>query len=377
MQSLNNNTQAFLALVRAGLWEQDVRLLLYGDIKWQEVYRLATEQSVLGLVLAGLEHSDIKPPKELLLQWIGEVQQIEQRNKAMNAFIADIIEKLRKENIYTLLVKGQGIAQCYEKPLWRSSGDVDFILSDSNYEKAKNFLIPQASSVEIEGVVAKHLGMKIDSWEVELHGTMRSNCLAKMDKEIDAVLYGIFYGGNVRSWMNGNTQVFLPRVDEDVFIVFTHILKHFFHGGIGLRQICDWCRLSWISRDRLNVSLLEKRLTRAGIISEWKVFASLSVNNLGMPVAAMPLYSNENKWARKAEKVMEIIFENGNFGHNKESEYYRGDSWVIRKLSAFRRYTKDFIKQFSIFPFDSIRVWLMVMRMGISTMFNGGVDKRK
>ena len=377
MQSLDNNTQAFLTLVRAGLWEQDVRLLPYGDIKWQEVYRLATEQSVLGLVLAGLEHSDIKPPKELLLQWIGEVQQIEQRNKAMNAFIADIIEKLRKENIYTLLVKGQGIAQCYEKPLWRSSGDVDFILSDSNYEKAKNFLIPQASSVEIEGVVAKHLGMKIDSWEVELHGTMRSNCLAKMDKEIDAVLYDVFYGGNVKSWMNGSTQVFLPRADEDVFMVFTHILKHFFHGGVGLRQICDWCRLLWVSRGRLNVSLLEKRLTRAGIITEWETFAFLSVNHLGMSVAAMPLYSNENKWVRKAERVMEIVFENGNFGHNREAEYYRGDSWVIRKLSAFRRYTKDFIKQFSIFPLDSIRVWLRVMRMGISTMFNGGEDKRK
>ena len=290
MQSLDNNTQAFLKLVRAGLWEQDVRLLPYGDIKWQEVYRLATEQSVLGLVLAGLEHSDIKPPKELLLQWIGVVQQIEQRNKAMNAFIADIIEKLRKENIYTLLVKGQGIAQCYEKPLWRSSGDVDFILSDSNYEKAKNFLIPQASSVEIEGVVAKHLGMKIDSWEVELHGTMRSNCLAKMDKEIDAVLYDVFYGGNVKSWMNGSTQVFLPRADEDVFMVFTHILKHFFHGGVGLRQICDWCRLLWVSRDRLNVSLLEKRLTRAGIITEWETFAFLSVNHLGMSVAAMPIF---------------------------------------------------------------------------------------
>ena len=364
MQSLDNNTQAFLALVRAGLWEQDVQLLPYGNIKWPEVYRLATEQSVLGLVLSGLEHSDVKPPKELLLLWIGEVQQIEQRNKAMNAFIADIIEKLRKENIYTLLVKGQGIAQCYEKPLWRSSGDVDFILSDSNYEKAKNFLIPQASSVEKEGVVAKHLGMKIDSWEVELHGTMRSNCLAKMDKEIDAVLYDVFYGGNVKSWMNGSTQVFLPRADEDVFIVFTHILKHFFHEGIGLRQICDWCRLLWTNSDRLNVALLEKRLIRAGIMSEWITFAFLSVNHLGMPVAAMPLYSNENKWARKAEKVMEIIFENGNFGHNREAEYYRGDSWFIRKISSFKRYTKDFIKQFPVFPLDSLRVWLWVLRVG-------------
>ena len=40
------------------------------------------------------------------MQWIGEVQVIEQRNKDMNKFIVDLIEKLRKNDIYTLLVKG-------------------------------------------------------------------------------------------------------------------------------------------------------------------------------------------------------------------------------------------------------------------------------
>lgn len=75
----------------------------------------------------------------MLLQWIGEVQVIEQRNKEMNAFVADLIEKLRKVDIYSLLVKGQGVAQCYEKPLWRSCGDVDLFLSDANYKKAKFF----------------------------------------------------------------------------------------------------------------------------------------------------------------------------------------------------------------------------------------------
>lgn len=108
MQLLDNNTQAFLALVRTGLWEQDARLLPYQDIEWQEVYRLATEQSVLGLALAGLEHSDVKPPKVLLLQWIGVVQQIEHRNKVINGFVADLIDRLRKDDVYSLLVKGQG-----------------------------------------------------------------------------------------------------------------------------------------------------------------------------------------------------------------------------------------------------------------------------
>ena len=89
----DNTIEAFFALVRAGLWgEADTNLNandnLFEGVEWEKIYQLAQEQSVLGLVLAGLEHSDIKPPKELLLQWIGEVQLIEQRNKAMNVYIA-------------------------------------------------------------------------------------------------------------------------------------------------------------------------------------------------------------------------------------------------------------------------------------------------
>ena len=78
----NNNTSAFFELLRAGLWSDvnsDMRIDEATD--WQEIYRLASEQSVLGLVLAGLEHSNVKPHQMMLLQWIGEVQMIEQRNK--------------------------------------------------------------------------------------------------------------------------------------------------------------------------------------------------------------------------------------------------------------------------------------------------------
>lgn len=53
------------------------------------------------------------------------MQLIEQRNVAQNQFIGALIQKLNATGIKALLVKGQGIAQCYEKPLWRKSGDVD------------------------------------------------------------------------------------------------------------------------------------------------------------------------------------------------------------------------------------------------------------
>ena len=97
--------------MQGGLWgngNPDIRINESTD--WQEVYRLVTEQSVLGLILilAGLEHSDVKPPQMLLLQWIGEVQMIEQRNKEMNTYIAELIENLMESDVYAILVKGQG-----------------------------------------------------------------------------------------------------------------------------------------------------------------------------------------------------------------------------------------------------------------------------
>lgn len=46
--------QAFFALVRAGLWEQEVQLAPYSEIDFAEVLRLSEEQSVVGLVAAGI-----------------------------------------------------------------------------------------------------------------------------------------------------------------------------------------------------------------------------------------------------------------------------------------------------------------------------------
>ena len=109
--NLNNNQQGFLELVRSGLWEKNACLLPFGDIDVQEIYKLAQEQAVVGLAAAGLEHvTDIKVPKEDALVFAGAALLLEQRNLAMNYFVGVTVGRLRQADIYTLLVKGQGIA---------------------------------------------------------------------------------------------------------------------------------------------------------------------------------------------------------------------------------------------------------------------------
>ena len=362
---MSNNILAFFEILRAGLWGKEARLSQYKDIDYSAIMRMAEEQSVMGLITEGLERVvDVKVPQEDLLQFIGSTLQIEQQNKAMNEFVASLITLLRKNDVYTLLVKGQGIAQCYERPLWRSCGDIDLFLSDTNYERAKEILFPLASDVEKEFQLIKHLGMTIKGFQVELHGTLRSRLTKRIDIEIDKVQKECFYGGEVRSEefnsSNGSrVQVFLPGANQDVIFVFTHILHHLFIEGIGLRQICDWCRLLWTYRDCIDHKRLENYLRAMGLMTEWEVFAALAVIWLGMPVEAMPLCNeNDNHNDNKARRLMEFILETGNFGHNRIE---RGEG----KLKVFCRRTSDAFKVMRIFPIDAWKMYFGMIRTGL------------
>lgn len=375
MANLNNNQRIFFELLKAGLFPyidttNGIDNALLEGVDWVEVYKLSQEQSVQGLVLQGLEWYNehqkgcVEVPQTLLLQWIGQVQMIEHKNQAMNEFVEWIIKMLRKESIYTLLVKGQGVAQCYEKPLWRAPGDVDLLLSNDNYESAKRLLMPIAKDIEDELVERKHVALTINGWPVELHGTLRTGLWNRLERVMDSIKSEAFNGGNVRTWDNGGTQVFLLMADEDVVFVFAHILQHFYIEGIGLRQICDWCRLLYCYREKLDLPLLESRIRAARMMNEWKAFGSFAVEYLGLPVEAMPLYDSSGRWRRKARRVQGFVLETGNFGRSKDMSYKQKYPKLIRYGISFVRRGKEGFMRFRLFHWHGVVMWWRLMVMG-------------
>jgi len=382
MMSRDNTIKFFFTLVRAGLFpvhdEGNSDIRIDGTTDWNYIYQLAQEQSVQGIVLCGIEELrakglELSVPKVLLLQWIGEVQMIEQRNKEMNAFVANLIEKLRRNDIYAILVKGQGIAQCYEKTLWRCSGDIDLFLSYDNYQKTKALLLPLGKITEPEEVAKKHFAMDIDGWAVEFHGTLKSGLSSRVDKVLDRLQEDTFYDGQVRLWTNGQTQIFLLKAENDAFYVFTHILQHFYKEGVGLRQICDWCRLMWTYKDSLNYELLEQRIKRAGLMSEWKAFYALATKYLGMPEVPCFMFqdSGDPQWERKADRIMEFILKSGNMGHNRDMSHFSKYPYLIRKCVSMGRRIGDLINHARIFPLDSLRFFPRIMFNGVRSAIRG------
>lgn len=369
---VNSNQKAFLTLVKLGLWgSRNPDEWIDETIDWDFVYQLAQEQSVQGLALQGVEavqntwKKEGSPlmPKTMLLQWIGDVQIIEQKNRSMNAFIAELINRLREDDIYAILVKGQGVAQCYEKPLWRVCGDVDLLLSPDNFEKAYSILVSYSCKTKrdtLKNIERKHKEYQIGGWTVELHGTMHANLSRKIDLVIDRVQQDVFCGEKVRSVEfkssgGSKIQVFLPAPDEDVLFVFTHILQHLFLEGIGLRQICDWCRLLWTYKDSLNYRLLESRINTMGLVSEWKAFYNLANRYLGMPDLGGRLMVRDSKYDKKTDRLMAFVLKVGNFGHNRDVEWANP---IKRRTSLIRHRITDTVKLSFIFPLDAPRFLL-------------------
>ena len=286
-------------------------------------------------------------------------------------------------------MKGQGLAQCYEKPLWRTSGDVDILLSNDDYLKAKEFLLPLGVLSEPEETAKRHLAINIEGWTIELHGTLHCGLSRAVDKLLDEVQADTFEGKMsdrrdkiVRVWKNGETIIPLLSVENDVFYVFTHILQHFYKGGIGIRQICDWCRLLWTYKEFLDQGELESRIREAGLMSQWKAFGAFAVEYLGMPMEAMPFLNVRGKKVdgrceievnlrKKADKICDFIFEVGNFGQNRDNSYFQKYSYFVQKcISAWRR-VNDLYRHAAIFPINSIRFFFGIMHNGIVSAIKG------
>lgn len=357
MKKTSDCRDAFLALVRAGLWEkanENENQNLLGGLDWGEVQKLAEEQSVVGLVTAGIEKLPVSIlPLTEKLKYLGLCQLIEQRNEAMNRFIAELVKRMQEAGIKVVLVKGQGVAQCYERPLWRAAGDIDFMLDVENYQKAKAMLSPMATHVETEDKPRLHQGMKFEPWTVELHGTMHTGVSKRINRVIDEVQREVCTQGSVRSWNNGGVEVMLPSAGKDALLIFTHFINHFYGSGIGLRQVCDWCRLLWTYREQIDIELLQSRLKAMGLLTTWKAFAALSVEHLGMTEEAMPLYEKSKSYSRKAKCICKFILETGDLGHNKDQSYRTKYPKRVANVVTFFRRLGEFARIATIFPFDA------------------------
>ncbi len=284
--------------------------------EWKQLLIQAEYQAIVGILVNGLDNLPViqRPPKSLLLQWIGKTQIIIQKNKLMNKAVVDLCKEMCLFGNQFLVVKGQTLAALYTNKELRQSGDIDYLVHPKDWNESYIRLVNSCPVKEDNA--EKHIEWHKGDVLFEMHHSLASFAYGKHQRYWERVVEKEIWNVPWAVEIDGYAVPTLAPVYNALYI-FVHIFEHFIKEGIGLRQLVDWRVLmggiDWVDEE---IVLLEHHLNGIGLRKAFIGFGAILVDYLGLPEERFPFCISE-KDHENASPLIKNIIEMGNFGHNK------------------------------------------------------------
>ena len=339
---LNVAYKSFFALLRAGLWnrEPECECFPLNTEEWKQVYRIARKQTVEGIVYDGITRlpDHFFPPRDILLKWVVMVDSIEERNRRMNRVVGELYDLFAKNHITAFLMKGQGVAACYENPLHRVCGDVDWSFPDKDHF-ARSFKLIQKKNIKIERQAGFSDCYTWRGFVIEHHKTLPDISNPFVFNYLRSIFHQE-YGDSIYLDI-GSQKVLLVSPVLTHLSVNTHILKHLLSFGISIRQLCDSARVCYTYHSNNETESLQKIYQKLGIYHWIQMLNNLLVHYLDMPETYLPFPLIPK---RRADTMMKDMLQSGNFGfygglflkESDEPQVHRKYTWLQILLRFFR-----------------------------------------
>ena len=361
-----NRMNPFFSLLQSGLWEKPVDINDFVDINWQNINKVAIEQTVSGIIYDGLTTlpADLQPDSALLKKWFALVMKTEQVNLVMNSVLTEIWVIYTDHGLSPVLLKGQGLAQNYINPLRRQCGDIDIYIGENSYKEANN--VARSLGINSTFKNIKHLSFNYKNVFIENHRIINELFRPRDTRNFNKMV-NRFFPDNTSVKTINNFHITIPSVQFDALFILLHLSNHFYVGGIGLRQLCDWARFLFTHHKDIDINMLEEDLKSVNLIKEWTVFGYIVVHYLGLPIEYMPFYTE--KVADKSHLTLRLIMKEGNFGfYNNEFEQ-RPKNYFAGKLFSVRKNISRVRILHSIFPNKIFWCYTHYIWRGIGQLF--------
>lgn len=164
---MGNNDRALLLLLRMAVREEVVDLP--ADIDWREIKDRTFRQGVGGIVFDVVEKlpAGQRPPKEVVLEWMGMVMRMERMYEHHRQVIARLAAFYAEMGVRMLLLKGYGLSLAWPVPKHRPTGDIDIFLFGKQQEADER--LQARYGVEIDNSHHKHSVFQLGQTMVENH----------------------------------------------------------------------------------------------------------------------------------------------------------------------------------------------------------------
>lgn len=333
----------FYELIQASLGFRGLLSRTPSVQEWSALYKESERQAILGITLMGIETlpDEQRPSKELLLNWIGVGEAIRQQNKLVNQRLSQLIKMLTDANQRYCLLKGQGNARMYPNHFSRNAGDIDVWL-DGDKKQVVEFVHSRYPGINVQ---YHHMDFPVfDNVEVEIH-YFPSFCYNKLhNRRLQKYFRDNRYKqfDHLVRWNESNEMVCVPTLPFNLVFQLSHMMRHFFTQGIGLRHAIDYYYLL-----TQNITEEEKRETiavmkRCGMYKFFCAVMWIEKDIFGLRTNFDIVPVNE----KAGKMVLQEMMAGGNFGKNYS--YNKGD--ILSVYSKQMLYGLKFIREFPSEP---------------------------
>ncbi|MBR2213683.1 MAG: nucleotidyltransferase family protein [Eubacterium sp.] len=325
------------------------------DTDWDAILTELENQAVIGIPLEYMINNT-DAPQEQKDHWTNIVySQVAQWTKIIEAQ-NDLIQLLNKNGIKLAIIKGITAAMNYPKPDYRSMGDVDFFVDESDFNRTYELMTQNGYSLAGDESIAQmhvekekyhHIELMKNGVTFELHRRMSDTVQGKeTDQKIEAMI------------QEGMNHIEIGRVGTYEFpmfekklnglIILRHIIQHIGQSkGVGLRHVIDW--MTFVEKnvdDDAWRAEFESYLDAVDLKVAAIVFARIGQLYLGMDESiewCKGVVDDENAATDVQAKTnldtlcqqwIEQIMEQGNFG-KKQTEADQGASVLYKNKNIF------------------------------------------
>lgn len=326
-----SSADRFFQLLRFSIGAFDVFSYDMSGGMWKDMYEIAKQQSLLGILFYGIEkHPEMRPPRELLLKWYAISEQIKSANLKTNRVAVELSEFFHEQGFRSCILKGQGNALMYPNPYIRMSGDIDIWLEGGpkeiiRYVRKRN---PNGKACYHHVDAGIYQGVEV---EVHYRPSFMNNLIhnRRLQRWFEEQAEEQF--SHEVELPDGGGMICVPTTEFNLIYQMAHICNHVIHEGIGLRQMMDYYFI--IRNEELGMRNYENELMNLGL----RKFAGAVMWVLHKVFGLEEEYYIVPADERRGKFLLDEILIGGNFGQWSDGKRKLEDGRLVKNIQRLKR----------------------------------------
>jgi hypothetical protein len=295
---------SFLSLVRLGIGHRADALSQHID--WETIQPLALQHGLSAIVIDGIERlpENKRPPKEKLLEWIGEVLQgYEYRFEMYRRSIAEMANFYNSHGYKMMVLKGYACSLNWPKPEHRPCGDIDIWLFGKQKEADDVFV--KERGVRVDKSHHHHTVFNWGDFTVENHYDFVNIHAHRSSAELEKVFKELGMDDSHFVEIRGE-RVYLPSSNLHALFLIKHMVSHFAAAEISLRQVLDWAFFVERHSNEVDWEWLTNMLDKYHMKDFFNIINAICIEDLGF---AADIFSSVQFLPSLKERVLQDILE--------------------------------------------------------------------